>query len=450
MAEIPASIQKNMEAIRELYQENPIVYEIYRNCIVNTLQTTLMPREDGTTFVITGDIRAMWLRDSAAQVRPLLFFAGEDDSLAKLVEGVIRLQMRQIQTDPYANAFNDGATGEGHQNDRTDMRPELWERKYEVDSLCYPIQLAYLFWKSTGKTAHFDNDFVSACNTILSVFRTEQRHREQSPYRFERIEIERHCSWEYETLSNGGLGAPVAYTGMTWSGFRPSDDACKYGYLIPSNMFAVVILRYMVEIARDILKMRKLEDGASQLMREIDSGIQKYGTVVHPDFGRVFAYETDGMGNYNLMDDANVPSLLAIPYFGYANRENPVYQNTRRMILSSANPYYFAGAAARGIGSPHTPNRYIWHIALAMQAMTAADPAEQQRLLGMLTSTHAGTRKMHESFDCDDPANYTRPWFSWANSMYAEFIMALQEQYVTGSPLKKCRECSADKKRTEK
>lgn len=435
--EIPISIQRNVEEIRELYQESPAVAGLYANCVENTLNTTLTHRADGTTFVITGDIRAMWLRDSAAQVRPLLFFAGRDEKVAELVEGVVRLQMRQILTDPYANAFNDGSTGKGHQGDRTAMKPELWERKYEVDSLCYPVQLAYLLWKATGRTEYFDESFVKACKTILSVFRTEQHHREQSPYRFERLEIEPHCSWEYETLKEGGLGTPVAYTGMTWSGFRPSDDACRYGYLVPSNMFAVVVLRYLGEIAREILRMPELAEEALRLAQEIDGGIREYGTVVHPEFGKIYAYETDGLGHFNLMDDANVPSLMAIPYFGYAGAEDPVYQNTRRMILSKENPFYFEGAAARGIGSPHTPDRYIWHIALAVQAITSGDPAEQSRLLETLISTHAGTGMMHESFDCDDPSKYTRPWFSWANSMYAELIMALQGRYVPGSPLER-------------
>lgn len=440
MREIPRSIAENIGRIKESYRDNPGVYETYANCITNTLLTTLQPREDGTTFVVTGDIPAMWLRDSAAQVRPLLFFAKEDREIFALIEGVLRLQMRQILLDPYANAFNDGATGAGHQADRTDMKPALWERKYEVDSLCYPIQLAYLFWKSTGSTAHFGANFADACNTIIALFRTEQHHMEQSPYRFERLEIEPHCAWEYETLQNNGMGTPVSYTGMTWSGFRPSDDACKYGYLIPANMFAVVILRYMVEIARDVLSDQSLADDALALSLEIDSGIAQYGIVTHPEFGRVYAYEVDGLGNYSLMDDANVPSLLAIPYFGYANAADPIYQNTRRMILSYANPFYFEGKAAQGIGSPHTPHRYIWHIALAVQAMTSADSSEQQRLLNLLLTTNGDTKLMHESFDADDAARYTRPWFSWANSMFSELVLLLEGISVTGSPLQKSRE----------
>ena len=246
-----------------------------------------------------------------------------------------------------------------------------------------------------------------------------------------------HTSWEYETLTHNGMGNPVSYTGMTWSGFRPSDDACKYGYLVPSNMFAVVILRYMEEIAINVLKDNGLANKALGLADEINEGKKHYGIIKHPQYGEIYAYEVDGNGNYVLMDDANVPSLLSMPYLGYCDYNDSIYLNTRKFILSRDNPFYYEGKAAKGIGSPHTPNNYIWHIALAIQGMTTMDKVEQEDIFNLLTSTHAGTYLMHEGFDVDNPSNFSRPWFSWANSMFAEFLLSINGVFVKGSPLEK-------------
>ncbi|MBR2568805.1 MAG: glycoside hydrolase family 125 protein, partial [Paenibacillus sp.] len=221
---------------------------------------------------------------------------------------------------------------------------------------------------------------------------------------------------------NNGMGMPVNYTGMTWSAFRPSDDACTFGYLVPSNMFAVVVLRYLEEIATEVYEDAIFAEKVRRLKDEIDEGIQTYGVVNHPKYGKMYAYETDGFGNYNLMDDANVPSLLAIPYLGYTTADDPIYQNTRRFILSEENPYYYVGEAAQGIGSPHTPHRYIWHIALSMQGLTASTKEEREQVLNLLVSTDADTGYMHEGFDADDPHHFTREWFAWSNSLFSELV----------------------------
>ncbi|HWE63196.1 MAG TPA: glycoside hydrolase family 125 protein, partial [Chloroflexota bacterium] len=237
-----------------------------------------------------------------------------------------------------------------------------------------------------------------------------------------------------DNLQRDGRGTPTAYTGMVWSGFRPSDDACTYGYLIPANMFAVIALGYLAEIARTVYADPDMAARAEQLRAQIDRGIQAHGIVEHPRYGPIYAYEVDGYGNYSLMDDANVPSLLSIPYLGYRPATDEVYLNTRRFVLSRDNPYYFEGRYARGIGSPHTPPGYIWPIALAMQGLTAVDRAEQDELVRMLVETTAGTNYMHESFDPDDPAQFTRPWFAWANSLFGEFIVA----WATGRSTERC------------
>lgn len=430
------TMEKHLEYMKAIYKDDEKVYRLYANGLKNTFETTLKPKKDGKTFVITGDIPAMWLRDSAAQVRTLLLFTETDEYLYRLLSGVVEQQVEQILIDPYANAFNDGANGKGHQDDDTDMKPELWERKYEIDSLCYPIQLAYLLWKNSNNKTHITNDFKKACYSIIYTFEVEQYHHEKSSYSFERDEDEEDRVI-YETLPFNGKGNPAEYTGMTWSGFRPSDDACTYGYLVPSNMFAVVILKYMAEIASEVFGDSELEFKASNLADEINKGIEQFAIIEHEVYGKVYAYEVDGLGNYVLMDDANVPSLLAIPYLGYADVNNEIYQNTRKLLLSKTNPYYYEGVVLKGIGSPHTPDRHMWPIALAIQGMTSTDENEIKEIYDMFKKTDAGTDLMHEGVFVDNPEIYSRPWFSWANSLFAEFIMSINNIYIKGSPLKK-------------
>ncbi|MUV37272.1 Meiotically up-regulated 157 protein [Lentibacillus sp. JNUCC-1] len=427
--QLPDSMEAMIAKVDECFADDEKLRTMFANCFSNTYETTIRPQDDGTTFVITGDIPAMWLRDSAAQVRPYLLLAETDPAMADMIQGVIQKQMEFIIHDPYANAFNEKANGNRYHDDQTEMTPLLWERKYEIDSLCYPIQLAYLFWKATGRTDHFNDTFKTAAVAIFDTWKVEQNHAE-SDYHF----VRDNCPPQ-DTLSHDGYGAPVGYTGMTWSGFRPSDDACKYGYLVPANMFAVVVLDYLADIAMDVLGDEALAQNARDLREEINGGIQQYGTVEHPDFGTIYAYETDGLGNHVLMDDANVPSLLSMPYLGYCDVNDPVYQNTRRFILSDANPYYYEGKVAAGVGSPHTPERYIWHIALSIQGMTAATSEEKAQILETFKTTDGGTNFMHEGFDVDDPAQFTRPWFCWSNSMFSEFVLSQCGIRVKGSPL---------------
>ncbi|WP_243356125.1 glycoside hydrolase family 125 protein [Bacillus litorisediminis] len=429
---IPASLIKVIKKVKQHFPTDHKLQQMFEKCFVNTYETTLKPQEDGTTFVITGDIPAMWLRDSAAQVRPYLIAAEEDEELADLIEGVVRRQFQYILHDPYANAFNETANGKGHQDDQTDMSPLVWERKYEIDSLCYPIQLSYLLWKSTGKTTHFDDTFVQVLHKILHLWRVEQNHEDDSPYRFERKDCR-----QSDTLHRAGKGSKTVRTGMTWSGFRPSDDACLYGYLVPANMFAVVVLGYADEICRDVLQDDELAGECRQLSAEIKAGIEEFAVFHHPIYGDMYAYETDGMGHYNLMDDANVPSLLAAPYLGWCSFDDSTYLNTRKFLLSRDNPYYYEGKAAKGIGSPHTPDHYIWHIALAIEGMTSTDASDKNRILEVMKHTDGGTGFMHEGFDADRPEEFTREWFSWANSMFSEFVLSLCGYAVKGSPLYK-------------
>ncbi|MBC1952733.1 glycoside hydrolase family 125 protein [Listeria welshimeri] len=413
-----AFIQSSTEKIKKEINNQKLA-EMYERCMENTLDTTIKIRESGLTFILTGDIPAMWLRDSVCQVRPFLIFAKENEEIESMLIGLSKEQVSLVGIDPYANAFNETPNGAGHQADKTEMHPQVWERKYEIDSLCYPIQLAYLIWKITGRTEQFDAAFFKMLQTIFAVWEVEQHHETKSPYRFERMD----CV-PSDTLKRDGLGTKTAYTGMLWSGFRPSDDACEYGYLIPSNMFAVVVLGYAKEIIETFYPSEKeTVRQAVTLKNDIQLGIEKFGTYNHPTFGEIFAFEVDGLGNQLLMDDANVPSLLSMPIINYLEKESPIYQNTRKFILSKSNPYYFEGELAKGIGSPHTPAGYIWPIGLAIQGLTASDESEKLAILQMLLETDTGTGLMHESFHPDHPEDFTREWFSWANMMFCELVL---------------------------
>ena len=411
-------IQKTIEKVKEKFGEDSKLATMFEQCISNTLKTTIKVLEDGSIFVITGDIPAMWLRDSACQLRPFLLFAKEEEEIEEIIVRLIKKQMECILIDPYANAFNETANGNCWESDETDMKPELWERKYEIDSLCYPIQLSYLLWKNTGCTRQFTAQWLEAAKQVCSVFRTEQDHENKSPYSFERM----NCVYT-DTLSRQGKGALVkSNIGLIWSGFRPSDDACTYGYLIPSNMLASVILSNMSEIAIEIYNDIEFAKQTKEFSEEVRQAIETYG-IVPKQKKEYYAYEVDGFGQYNIMDDANLPSLLSMPYFNYCTKENARYQNTRELVLSDINPFYYQGKYMEGIGSPHTPSRYVWHIALAIQGLTSNSKEEKEKILHMFETTDAGTNLMHESIYVDDPQMYTRPWFSWANSVFCEFIL---------------------------
>ena len=405
---LPEALLKLIKRVEENFPEDPKMVQLFVNCFTNTLDTTVKRLPDKTTYIITGDIPAMWLRDSVAQIRPYLMAAGEDGDIADMLVGLVKKQFFYVNLDPYANAFNQEANGNCWEHDETDMGPWIWERKYELDSLCYPIQLSYLVWKNTGRTDQFDETFVKGVRRILKVWRTEQHHEEESPYSF----VRKGCYFT-DTLSRNGKGALVkSGTGLIWSGFRPSDDACTYGYLIPSNMFASVVLGYLAEIAGEVLKDEELAAEAESFRQEVRNAIETLAVIKNEYYGRI----------YVLMDDANVPSLLAMEYLGYEG-DREVMENTRRFILSEGNPYYFKGKAAAGIGSPHVPPYYIWHIGLAIQGLTEASREEKLRLLQLMRDTDGGKGMMHEGFHVDDPSKYTREWFSWANAVFCELVL---------------------------
>lgn len=416
-------LQKADEITEKLKIKYPELAPFFKGCFLNTIETTVTKLDDGGYFVITGDIPAMWLRDSASQLTHYIRYANEDEYLKEIIRSVIARHAELVCLDPYANAFNAAPNNHSYQDDTDFHHALVWERKYEVDSLCASLYLAHQYYTETLDTSIFTEKFHEMLENIFIIFKQEQNHFEASTYYFRRSG----CP-ETDTLPNGGNGNPVAYTGMTWSGFRPSDDRCVYGYLVPSNMMAVCALKKAAEMASVGFDDTRLESECRSLAFDIDDGIKAHGIYEHPKFGEIYAYEVDGKGGIRLMDDANSPSLLSAPYLGYTDKNDEVYMNTRRFILSASNPWYFEGAAAKGIGSPHTGSNKIWHIALAMQALTSNDEKEIEECLRMLTTTHAGTYLMHESFDKDDDTIFTRPWFAWANSLFAELMIRLAEK----------------------
>lgn len=378
--------------------------------------------EDGTVFLVTGDIPAMWLRDSAAQVLPLLRLGAYCPPAESFAAGVLRRQLSYILLDPYANAFNAGPDGAGHQRDRTLMSPHVWERKYEVDSLCYPLHLAERFWRGTGRADVFDGLYWRAVARVVELWEVEQDHEARSPYRFRR-----RFAPASGTLARRGLGAPVAVTGLTWSGFRPSDDACGHGYNVPGNMFAALVLSRLPAIAQAAPAAAAPDSGlierAARLHDAIEQGLREHAVLDDPVTGPRWAYEVDGRGGVLEMDDANVPSLLSLPRLGYCGFGDPLYQATRAFVLSPRNPYYYSGSAAAGVGSPHTPRRHVWPIALAMAALTDPDAAHKRAALDTLLATRGGTDRIHESFHVDRPGRWTRGWFSWAESVVCDLVL---------------------------
>ncbi|MBQ5705175.1 MAG: glycoside hydrolase family 125 protein [Bacteroidaceae bacterium] len=392
---------------------------MFANCLPNTLDTTIHPNGEGDAFVYTGDIHAMWLRDSGAQVWTYLPFINDDAALRNLIAGVIKRQFRCIILDPYANAFYKEADKVGEwASDETDMKPGVHERKWEIDSHCYPIRLAYEYWKISGDTSIFGEEWLQSIQLTLKTFREQQRKEGVGPYTFKRK-----TDRAFDTVGNNGLGAPVKPVCLIVSTFRPSDDATILQFLVPSNFFAVTSLKKAAEILTKVNKREDLAKQCTELANEVETALKKYAIHNHPEFGKIYAFEVDGFGNQLLMDDANIPSLQALAYLGDVPADDPIYQNTRRFVWSDSNPYFFKGTAGEGIGGPHIGYNMAWPMSLITRALTSNDDAEIKRCIEILMTTDADTGFMHESFNVNDPTKYTRSWFAWVNGLFGELIL---------------------------
>ena len=365
---------------------------------------TVQVLPDGKYFILTGDIPAMWIRDSTWQVRPLIAVA-QDEEVYQFIAGVFKLQSQFLKIDPYANAFNAAPTGDCWHKDFVDQNPWVWERKFEIDSIAAYLDLGVRLFENTGRTDHFDATFQETFAIVMELIEREQKHDPDS-YIFIRDNVR-----SYDYLSHGGKGAPFANTGMVWSGFRPSDDACELPFHIPANFHLAATLQKYIEI------VPSQSESINRTVKEILAGIEKHGWN---QANSSYAYEVDGLGNQIASDDANIPSLLSLRYLGALAADDPKYLSTRAFVLSKANPYFFQSPKVSGVGSRHTPDQNIWPIAIAMQGLTGGD-VEQQ--LEILEANMGGTNQMHESFNVNDSTDFTRAWFSWADMTYFQLVL---------------------------
>ncbi|HZW65326.1 MAG TPA: glycoside hydrolase family 125 protein [Hanamia sp.] len=421
------AVEATITAVKKQIADPELAW-LFENCFPNTLDTTVdFEMIDGKpdTYVITGDIDAMWLRDSTAQVWPYLPLMKNDKQLQQLIAGVINRQVKCIHLDRYANAFyKDRNKISEWKSDITEMKPGVHERKWEIDSLCYPVRLAHQYWKDTSDTAPFDNEWEKSIELILKTFIEQQRKHGKGPYSFQRT-----TAWATDGVPLSGYGYPVKPVGLIGSMFRPSDDATIFPFLIPSNFFAVVSLRNAAEMVNSISKNKQLAEKCNALANEVDNALKKYAVINSPQAGKIYAYEINGFGSFNLMDDANIPSLLSLPYLNAVSENDMLYRNTRKFVLSENNPFFFKGTAGEGIGGPHAGMDMIWPMSIIMRGLTSNNESEVKQCMKMLIKSNAGTGFMHESFNKNDASNFTRKWFAWANTLFGEFVIHTSQRY---------------------
>ncbi|WP_166962760.1 glycoside hydrolase family 125 protein [Yeosuana marina] len=419
-------VEKTISTIKPLIIDKELAW-MFENCYPNTLDTTVdYEIIDGKpdTFIITGDIDAMWLRDSTAQVWPYMPLLKKDEKLRNLIHGLINRQVKCVLTDPYANAFYKDLTKVSEWNDDSPKPvPGVHERKWEIDSLCYVIRLSYRYFELSGDNTVFDENWDKAMRLIVKTLRTEQRKNGTSPYRFVRKTNAMIDAPVFE-----GTGRPIKPTGLICSMFRPSDDATLYPYLIPSNIFAIRSLNHLSDLYKTVLKDNSFAQECSAFVTEVDDAIKKYATSEHKTFGTIYAYEVDGFGNKVFMDDANVPSLMSLAYLGAHKPTDVIYKNTRAFLVSDSNPYYIKGSSAEGQASPHTGKEKIWPMGIILRAMTSIDKNEIIQCLKFLKTTHADTGFMHEAFHKDNPYDFNRTWFAWANTLFGELILKIHDE----------------------
>ena len=340
--------------------------QTFKQCLPYTLNTTVKNEPDGTTYIVTGDIPAMWVRDSCAQIYPYVYMSKDATDLQRIIKGTILRHIKHFnsgyQDAPFINSWQE------------DYSPH--EYKWEPDGVAYFIRLIWLYWQITGdeQWAHMEGDFAAylAFNNAVELIKKS-----------------------------------IGFTGMVQCKNRPSDDWTTYPYLIPTNMFLAAMLPKLATMYLAIWHDPEKAKECNVLSRNIKAGVNSYGIYDHPIFGKIWAYETDGVGNYLLMDDANIPSLLAAPYIEFCDYSNVIYRNTRNYVLSTFNPYYFVGTYGKGVGSPHTQNSWIWPLAIIMQALTSRNEQETQELMAYLNNLDNDMHYVHESVNPNESSRIT-------------------------------------------
>jgi meiotically up-regulated gene 157 (Mug157) protein len=426
------AVERKIEEIAERIAD-PDLERMFRQCLPSTLDTMVSYREDERgnpdTVVLTGDIPAMWLRDSTNQVWPYLRYADREEKLQKMFAGLVFRQTQCVLIDPYANAFRNPHLknpprslmwGPGHQ-----WHNGVWERKYELDSLAAFMRLSNGYFDATGDTAPFNDSWKEAVESVITVIKTEQEEISHDKAR-KMYRAQRPSGLPMPKFYNGGKGPANRSNGLSRNLYRPSDDEVVLPYLVPANAMASVALTGLTKILHHVSEPL-LAHESRELANKLHRAVQEHGTINHPEHGHMYAYEVDGYGNHLLMDDPNVPSLMSLPYLGYGAADDYIYQNTRDFILSDSHEYFVRGKY-EGQGSPHTPDGNFWPIATIMRALTSDDDDEIIGCLKTLKETHAGTYFMHESINVNNPLKFTRPWFGWANSLFGELILDLSER----------------------
>ncbi|KAJ8067776.1 hypothetical protein OCU04_003377 [Sclerotinia nivalis] len=439
---------------------NKDLARLFENAFPNTLDTTVRWHVDGTrkhtelkardvrdsqkwqgaqSFVVTGDINAEWLRDSTNQLLQYQPLSKKDPAIFNLILGAINTQAEYVVQSPYCNAFQPPppsklAATENGQDDNVHPAYEpsfVFECKYELDSLANFLAIGNSFYNHTKSIDFITPRWLTALETLLMVLEQQSESSFDSKTgRFQRnaYTFSRRTEQGTETLPLSGVGNPLNYgTGLIRSAFRPSDDTTILGFFIPANAMMSVELKRTAEV----LKAAKRSDLAQTLEKRAQSikdGIMKHAVVQHKKWGKVFAYEVDGYGGQILMDDANVPSLLALPILGFLKHDDEIYKNTRKMLLSKdGNPYYLEGRAFKGIGGPHIGPENAWPMSLLLQAMTTDDDDEIMECLNLvLRASRLGL--IHESINVNRIHEYTRSWFAWANSVFAQTILDLAKR----------------------
>ncbi|KAI0148310.1 glycoside hydrolase family 125 protein [Hypoxylon sp. NC0597] len=453
------------DAIEQVIQDvtsrmkDPDLARLFENAFPSTTDTTVKFHTTGTkakkkpkrssfdegmwegphSFIITGDIIAEWLRDSTNQLSPYQPLAKKDPAVYNLILGAINTQSEYVIESPYCNAFQPppiSGLPVSHNGQDDAVHPVyepsfVFECKYELDSLAHFLALGNDFNDHTGSKEFLTPRWYLALETLLNVLEQQSMSTfdpETGRYRRNEYTFSRNTNTGTETLNLRGVGNPLNNgTGLVRSAFRPSDDATILGFFIPANAMMAVELKRTANILKEAGK-NVLAQTVETWSQTITNGVWEHGIVRHSTYGNVFAYEVDGYGSSILMDDANYPSLLALPLMGFLAPDDKTYQNTRRMLLSkSSNPYYLTGREFQGIGGPHIGLSNAWPMSLLIQAQTSDDDEEITECLKLvLKSSKLGL--IHESVDVNLIHSYTRSWFAWANGVFAETILDIAKR----------------------